>query len=49
MTAIKKITTDQLLELITDIAYEQATREFSGEQWFREFLKKIDAMQKGSK
>ncbi len=49
MTAIKKITTDQLLELITDIAYQQSTRECSGTNWFSEFLAKIEEMQKGSK
>lgn len=41
----KELTTDELLELICDIAYQQSTREISGSYWFNEFIKKIDEMQ----
>ena len=41
----KSLTTNDLLELICDIAYEQANREVSGINWFREFIEKIDKKQ----
>ena len=41
----KSLTADDLLELICDIAYEQAYREISGLGWFREFIEKIDKKQ----
>lgn len=45
----KTLTQSKILELITDIAYQQATRDYSGTEWFREFLEKINDMQKESK
>lgn len=41
---IRKLTTDELLELICDLAYEQANK-VSGIGWFREFMAKVDKMQ----
>ncbi len=44
---MRELTTDDLIELICDVAYQQATREFSGIGWFREFIAKVEEKQKG--
>jgi len=41
----KSLTVDDLLELIVDVAYEQATRDQSGGNWFKEFIAKIEEKQ----
>ena len=41
-----KLTTDDLIKLLCDIAYEQATREVSGTEWFNNFIAKIDQKEK---
>jgi hypothetical protein len=39
---MRKLTQEEMLELICDIAYQQSSRELSGSDWFAEFLEKIN-------
>lgn len=36
----------EIIWLLADLAQEQATREFSGEDWLKEFCKKLDKIQR---
>lgn len=38
---------EYLISLIKELAYEQATREFSGTGWYNEFSEKLDKLMEG--
>ena len=45
----KNLTNEEIIELLVDIAYQQATRDCSGTVWFNYFVSKIDAITNGKK